>query len=180
MINLNFRLLKMKKISLVVEWKSGNFITSMVKSFTPKGSLSFLANPIGSLSFLAMSQSQDIFTTFFNHFRKASLNKNIVSFINFILVPRVFCLFDLHFCWMKKMQITFGMRSTYLTHILPMLHSCTPWKRFQGVKKCNIGRIWVYKTNKVNFQFWSQAIFFPSEIWIKCISEIKETPCNRN
>ena len=32
-----------------------------------------------------------------------------------------------------------------------MLHSCTPWKRqktqvfwrFQGVQKCNIGRIWV-------------------------------------
>ena len=171
MINLNFRLLKMKKISLVVEWISGNFITSMVRVL-PQKDLSFLANPIGSLSFLAMSHAQDIFTTFFNHFRKASLNKNIVSFINFILVPRVFCLFE--------MQITLGMRSTYLTHIILMLHSCTPWKRFQGVKKCNIGRIWVYKTNKVNFQFWSQGIFFPSEIWIKCSSEIKETPCNWN
>ena len=24
-----------------------------------------------------------------------------------------------------------------------MLHLCTPWKRFQGVQKCNIRRIWV-------------------------------------
>ena len=39
-----------------------------------------------------------------------------------------------------------------LTHILSMLHFCTPWKckknpsvfwRFQGVQICNIGRIWV-------------------------------------
>ena len=36
---------------------------------------------------------------------------------------------------------------TYLTHILPMLHFCTPWKRFQGVQKCNIERIWVKKAS---------------------------------
>ena len=50
-----------------------------------------------------------------------------------------------------------GYGESALTHILPMLHFCTPenarkpsvfW-RFQEVQKCNIGRIWakdVYKS----------------------------------
>ena len=36
-----------------------------------------------------------------------------------------------------------------LTHIIPMLHFCTSWKRFQEVQKCDTGRIWVkWKNNQ--------------------------------
>ena len=71
-------------------------------------------------------------------------------FINFVLVPRLFCLFDLHLCRMKKRQTNLGTRSTYS----------------------------ISQANEVDFQLSSQGNFFA--FWINCISEIKETPCNRN
>ena len=60
-------------------------------------------------------------------------------------LTHVFWPFHLLFEAVSKTFIASKLKIIKLTHILPMLHFCTPkvfW-RFQGVQKCNIWRIWV-------------------------------------
>ena len=50
-------------------------------------------------------------------------------------------------CFVQCMNCIISVENIALTHIL-QLHFYTPWKlsvfwRFQGIQKCNIGRIWV-------------------------------------